>query len=389
MRPPEIRLASFSTLPLLPTLLATLAEAGLVTQTEIQERTLPPLLEGRSLLGVAETGSGKTLAYVLPLLHQLKTLEDGGSPVSAPGRPRGIVVVPGRELGEQVSRVFKTFTHTTRLRVRVALGGSARQVARQNVSGNFEILVATPGRLEQLLGTKDLHLDDVCTIVFDEADQMLDAGFLPTASKLVASCPPHHQLVLLSATLPKNIDAIVGDLFRRVPIRVVTSGSERVVSTLTTENRDVEGWERFDELRKLIAASPTTGTLVFVNTREQGDKLAAHLLDAGVPFASFRGEMDKNERRANLAAFRDGEISLLIATDLAARGLDIERVERVVNYHLPRMIENYLHRVGRTARAGRAGHVVNFVTDRDWSLLDKLARRHREPAPTTPGEEAS
>ncbi|MCC7108365.1 MAG: DEAD/DEAH box helicase, partial [Deltaproteobacteria bacterium] len=191
---------TFADLTLLPSILATLAEQKLKTLTEIQQRALPALLAGRSVVGVAETGSGKTLAYALPILHALKTLENEGSKVDAAGRPRAVVVVPTRDLGEQVSKVFKPFTHTTRLRVRTVLGGTDIAVAKKNVAGPFEVLVATPGRLVKLLDRRLVDFSDVRTLVFDEADQMLDQGFLPDAGQIVRACPRERQLALFSAT---------------------------------------------------------------------------------------------------------------------------------------------------------------------------------------------
>ena len=219
-------MSSFSELSLLPSLISSLSEQELTQPTEVQARTIPALLDDRSLVAVAETGSGKTLSYVLPMLHKLKTLELDGSAVSSAGRPRGLVVVPGRELGDQVSRVFKSLTHGTRLRVRTVLGGSRKQVARRNVSGNFEVLVATPGRLTQLLESGELHLDDVRMLVFDEADQMIDPGFLPVAQRVVSQCPAGTQLAMFSATFPQALEAVVKDLYATKPIMVRTQGSQ-------------------------------------------------------------------------------------------------------------------------------------------------------------------
>jgi len=367
--------SSFSDFPLLPSLIATLSEQGLTRPLPVQAQSLSPLLEGRSLVAVSETGSGKTLAYVLPMLHQLKELETGGSAVSTAGRPRGLVLVPGRELGEQVSKVLKGLTHATRLRVRTVLGGTTKQIQRQSVSGNFEVLVATPGRLVQLLDAGQLHLDDLRMLVFDEADQMLDAGFGPVAQRVVRDSPKGVQLVMVSATLPQSLEAIITELFSRVPIRVRTHGSQRIVPTLATDNRTVVHGRRYEVLHAVLAEDPSMGTLLFCNTREQCKQVAQWLDEQRVPYAAYMGEMERVERRANLARFRDGDVSVLIATDLGGRGLDIDRVGRVVNVHLPKTIDNYLHRVGRTARAGRAGVVVNLVTERDHPLLAKLAKR--------------
>jgi len=363
----------FADLPLLPSLVASLDDQSITRPTEIQASTLPHLLDGEGLLGVSETGSGKTLAYVLPLLHRLKSLELGGSMVADEGRPRGLVLVPGRELGEQVAKVFKGLTHGTRLRVRVALGGSAKRVARRAVAGKFEILVASPGRLLQLVDSGELRLDDVRMLVFDEADQVIDPGFLPVARRIVAACAPRVQPIAFSATLPASLESVIDELFGSTLLIVRTQGSGQLVSTLHVDNRQVRHGDRRSLLVEVLAESPQTPTLLFANTRSQCDRIAEWLHEAGVAHALYRGEMERVARRRNLRAFRNGEVHLLLTTDLGGRGLDIDGVDRVVNVHLPREVDNYLHRAGRTARAGRDGVVVNLVTDRDQPLLDKVA----------------
>ena len=367
------RVPTFADLALLPSLHATLAEQELKTLTEIQQRALPALLAGRSVVGVAETGSGKTLAYALPILHALKTLENEGSKVDAAGRPRAVVVVPTRDLGEQVSKVFKPFTHTTRLRVRTVLGGTDIAVAKKNVAGPFEVLVATPGRLVKLLDRRLVDFSDVRTLVFDEADQMLDQGFLPDAGQIVRACPRERQLALFSATVSPMVEQLIAKLFKDAEL-IRSTGSHKVVATLTTVNRDVVNGQREPLLKKVLAEKVAGGTIIFANTREQCDALAAIIAEMGRSYTVYRGEMDKVERRQNLKAFRDGKVELLISTDLASRGLDVEHVGRVINYHLPKEMENYLHRVGRTARAGRKGVVINFVTERDRALIEQASR---------------
>ena len=362
---------SFADFALLPTLQETLVEKELTSPTEIQVRTVPALLAGRYVVGVAETGSGKTLAYVLPILHRLKTLELQGNPVTVYGEPRAIVVVPTRELGEQVAKAFKPFTHTTRLRVRALLGGTTMEQAKRGLQGPFEVLVATPGRLIKMMDAGLVTLGDVRTLVLDEADQMLDHGFLPDVRRLVKACPTDRQLAMFSATVPAAVEKLIADLFAGAEV-IRSQGSHRVVPTLTTTQQLVVGGKRFPLLERLLGKKVEGGTILFTNTREQCDKLAGELEEAGWPCVIYRGEMDKVERRRNLKAFRDGEVPLLISTDLASRGLDVEHVGRVINYHLPQQMENYLHRVGRTARAGRPGLVVNFVTERDAPLIIKL-----------------
>jgi superfamily II DNA/RNA helicase len=369
---------AFSDLDLIATLKASLVEQGFVTPTEIQQRALPALLSGRSVVGVAETGGGKTLAYVLPVLHSLKSLEDRGEAVTADAKPRAIVVVPTRELGEQVTRVFKRFTHSTRLRVRSVLGGTTMEVARRNIQGVFEVLVATPGRLIKLLDRTLVDLGDVRVLVFDEVDQMLDPGFLPDAERIVGACPPNRQLAMFSATVPPAVQDLIGRLFSDAEV-IRSGGSHRVVPSLTTVNRTVIAGKRLPILRTLLADKVTGGTLIFVNTRGQCDQVAKDLREMGRDCVVYRGEMDKVERRANLKAFRDGTVDLLVSTDLAARGLDVEHVGRVINYHLPEQLDAYLHRVGRTARAGRPGVVINLVTERDAALMNELERAGAAP----------
>jgi ATP-dependent RNA helicase RhlE len=362
---------SFADFALLPTLQESLVEKNLTKPTEIQAQVVPALLAGRSVVGVAETGSGKTLAFALPILHRLKTLELQGNPITVYGEPRAIVVVPTRELGEQVAKAFKPFTHTTRLRVRSLLGGTTMEQAKRSLQGAFEVLVATPGRLVKMMEAGFVTLGDVRTLVLDEADQMLDHGFLPDVRRIVKVCPADRQLALFSATVRPAVETLIDDLFNGAEV-FRSAGSHRVVPTLTTTQQTVVGGKRFPLLERLLGKKVEGGTILFTNTREQCDKLADELEQAGWPCVVYRGEMDKVERRKNLKAFREGGVDLLISTDLAARGLDLEHVGRVINYHLPQQMENYLHRVGRTARAGRPGLVINFVTERDIPLVSKL-----------------
>ncbi len=364
-------MSSFSAYELLPTLKSTLKKVGFVTPTEIQERTLPSLLKGKSVVGVAETGSGKTLAYALPVLQKIKQLETDGDSVSEAGLPRAIVLVPSSDLGEQVAKAFKVFTHETRLRVRTALGGMAMGIARKNVSGPFEVLLATPGRLEQLMQQRLVSLDDLRFLVFDEADQILDQGFLPVINRILKSSPEERQLALFTATASDAVQTLIREMFSHAE-HVETRGHHRLVSTLQTDNRQVPNGQRFPLLEEVLGEEIEGGTLLFANTKEQCDKIAEELTEHGYTCAIYRGDMDKKERRQNLQSFRDGTLKVLISTDLASRGLDLENIDRVINYHLPNELKNYLHRAGRTARAGRKGTVINFVTSRDLNLMKRL-----------------
>lgn len=352
-------------------IIQTLKEKKLFKPTEIQKQVLPLMMSGQSVVAVSETGSGKTLAYVLPILNQLKTLEDEGMAIEQESSPRAVIMVPTRELGDQVMRVFKSFAHDTRLRIRPALGGMALAKTRENITGKFEVLLATPGRLVQLLDRELIDLSDVRVLVFDEADQMLDQGFLPDSNQIADACPEDVQLALFSATVSPAVQKLMSDLFEDVEV-VKSSGSGKVVSSLVTKNLKVIDGARWPLFEKLLKQKNDGGTIIFTNTREQCDKVAQLMKEHGFQCAIFRGEMDKNERRLGLKKFIKGEIEFLVATDLGGRGLDVENISRVINYHLPKEMQNYIHRVGRTARAGRAGTVYNLVTERDSRLIGQL-----------------
>lgn len=362
---------TFPEFGLLPSLLQTLKTLKIYTPTEIQKNAIPMLMSGQSVVGVSETGSGKTLTYALPILHLVKTLENEGNPADEPGRPRAIVLVPSRDLGEQVSKVFKTFTHDTRVRVRPVLGGTTFEQSRRSIAADFEILLATPGRLIQLMERELIDFSDVRLIVFDEADQMLDDGFIGESKMIVNACDEDVQLALFSATVSQSVQDLMNALFKKAEV-IRSSGAGKVVKTLVTKNETVIDGLRWPIFEKLLKQKPNGGTIVFTNTREQCDKLANDIKKHGYNCVVYRGEMDKGERRSNLQSFRKGEVEILISTDLAARGLDLDYVGRVINYHLPQEMANYLHRVGRTARAGKSGLVVNLVTERDLELIARL-----------------
>ncbi len=367
-------MSKFADFGLLPSLSKTLSKLGIVKPTEVQNNLIPLLMGGQSVVGVSETGSGKTLTYALPILHMLKSLEEGGQPVTMEASPRAIIMVPTRELGEQVSKVFKSLTHDTRLRVRPALGGMAMEQARRNTSGAFEILLATPGRLVQMMDQDLINLTDVRLLIFDEADQMIDQGFLPDSNKIYYACPKETQLALFSATVSPAVQDLINDLFANAEV-FRSSGSGKVVKSLTTKNMIVKDGKRWPVLEKILKQPVEGGTILFTNTREQCDNLAKELNENGYEVVIYRGELEKSERRTNLKKFTEGKVKLLVATDLAGRGLDINNVDRVINYHLPKQKENYLHRAGRTARAGRPGLVINLVTERDERVLAQVEGR--------------
>jgi superfamily II DNA/RNA helicase len=255
--------------------------------------------------------------------------------------------------------------------------------ARRNVAGVFEILLATPGRLVQLLKAEAIHLDDVRALIFDEADQLMDEGFKADSNLIAESCPEKLQLGLFSATVTPAVQDLMDTLFKNANV-IRSSGSGKVVKSLVTKNLTVKDGQRWPLLEKILAEPAEGGTLIFTNTREQCDRVAQELSDHGYTCAVYRGEMDKAVRRQNFKKFQKGEVDLLVATDVAGRGIDIASITRVINYHLPQQYDNYLHRVGRTARANRSGLVVNLVTERDEPLIARLEGREPRPAARQP-----
>ncbi len=368
----------FADLPLLPSLHGSLASQQLDLLTDVQEQALPLLLDRKSVVAIAETGSGKTLTYVLPVLDRLKRMEDDGNPVTTESEPRALVMVPTRELGEQVAGVFKSLTHATRLRVRSVLGGQKMRMNRESVAGTFEVLVATPGRLERLVQSGELSLAAMRVLVLDEADQLLDLGFVPTVMALVRGVPSQCQLALFSATMSPAVEELVARAFHDAT-RVTTAGRGKVVASLQTRHVPVPDGRRAEALRAVLRERVEGSTMLFANTRDQCEALATWLREEGWSCVVHRGEMDPVERRRNLRAFREGRVDFFLTTDMGSRGLDIDHVARVINVHLPRELENYLHRVGRTARAQRTGLVVNLVTPRDAPLLAQLGDGSEAP----------
>lgn len=367
---------TFADLHLLDSLRHTLDQLGFPGPTPVQAAAIPQLMGGASTLVVAPTGSGKTLAFGLPLLHRLKERELGGDRVTEPGRPRGLVVLPRRELGEQISRALKQFTHHTRVRVRTALGGEKPEVSRRNVEGAHEVLIATPGRLELLMGEGVVALDDVATVIFDEADELLDAGFLASAQRLLSFVPTDAQRVLVTATLPEALTPAL-DALRPMSgwAQAATEGVGELVETLTVQRVTFTKGQRFQALAGVLEADPLAPTILFANTRGQCDRLCAWLDDQGYGYVAYRGEQDRLERRRALRAFRAEEVGMLVTTDLGGRGLDIEQVERVINVWLTGDPAAYLHRAGRTARAGREGLMVDLVGPDDHGRLKRLPKR--------------
>ncbi len=373
----------FSDLGLADPLLKSLAAEGYDTPTPIQVQAIPPVLDGRDLLGIAQTGTGKTAAFALPSLHRL-TAKTKGRPT---GACRMLVLAPTRELAGQIAASFKTYGHFLRVVVETAYGGVpiGRQV--RALQPGVDVLVATPGRLLDLIDGGALTLRHVEVLVLDEADQMLDLGFIPALRRIVGMLPKQRQTLLFSATMPKAI-AELADKYLTNPVKVsvapVATTAERVDQSVV----HVNAGEKQALLTILLGDPKMERTLVFTRTKHGADRVVRHLVAAGIGADAIHGNKSQPQRERALAFFKAGKSRVLVATDIAARGIDIDAVSHVVNFELPNVPEQYVHRIGRTARAGAGGEAISFCAGDERGYLkdiEKLTRQTIEARPLPPG----
>jgi ATP-dependent RNA helicase RhlE len=364
---------TFASLGLSPELLRACHDAGYATPSAIQVQAIPPLLRGQDLLGLAPTGSGKTAAFALPLLQRL----DAGTPLAS-RRVRVLVLVPTRELAAQVGEVFRGLGTAAVRRPRVAVlhGGVSVNPQMMGLRGGADIVVATPGRLLDLLERNALRLDAVESLVLDEADRLLDLGFAAERERVLAAVPPRRQTLLFSATFPPQVQALADSLLRD-PVRVEAASQASAEPAIVQRVIAVDAGRRTELLRHLVQQDGWRRVLVFVATRHATEHVARKLYDRGIYAAPLHGDMSQSQRTERLAQFKEGGFDVLVTTDLAARGIDIADLDVVVNFDLPRSADDYVHRIGRTGRAGASGVAVSFTsadTDAHFRLIEK--RQH-------------
>ena len=367
----------FSALGLAPNLLENISKAGYETPTPIQCEAIPQVLAKRDVLALAQTGTGKSAAFTLPILQQL---DRHPIPKRARRWVRTLVLTPTRELTQQVAETFRQLSAGMRIRVAVIVGGvsSKRQIAE--LDAGVDVVVATPGRLLDLLGQRQLDLRDVEVCVLDEADQMLDMGFLPDIRKIIRLLPEEKQSLMFSATMPQEIGRLADDLLRRpVKIRLAPQGTS--ADNIQQSVYHVEGAEKSATLTELLTTRPPGPTLVFVGTRRGVDMVTRRLGKAGIPVGALHGDKSQSVRQKTLARFKAGEIDTLVATDIAARGIDIASIELVVNFDLPAEPETYIHRIGRTARAGASGEAISFCAPHERHRLKRIERHLKKQIP--------
>ena len=362
--------SSFYGLGIAPALLEILDRLKFRVSTPIQNRAIPIAIEGKDLVGIAQTGTGKTLAFGIPMLQRL-----------AQTKKRGLVVLPTRELALQVEEFLRQVGKSLGLKTVVLIGGTSIKPQLRDLKRNPHILIGTPGRIADHLNQKTLRLNDVGIVVLDEADRMLDMGFLPQIQKILRVMPQERQTMLFSATMPDEIMKIAS-FAMRLPVRVEIAPTGTTVDKVSQELFIVPKEQKGTLLEKLLS-NHKGSTLVFTRTKYGAKKVARQLRGAGVRAAEIHSNRSLNQRREALEGFKSGKYRVLVATDIASRGIDVVGIEMVLNYDLPSTSEDYVHRIGRTARAGAQGHAVTFATPQEQREVKAIERLIRKNLPIT------
>jgi ATP-dependent RNA helicase RhlE len=369
---------TFTDLGLDPALLKALTAEGYTTPTPIQAQAIPGVMAGRDLMGIAQTGTGKTAAFALPILHRLAA--DRRKPLRAGARV--LVLSPTRELATQIADSFRTYGKHTGMTVAVMYGGMPFRPQVNAVKNGVDILVATPGRLIDHLEQRSVNLSGTEVLVLDEADQMLDMGFIQPIRKILGQLSQRRQSLFFSATMPREIGALAAEMLRD-PLRVQVTPVAKTADRVRQSVIHVEQQKKASLLVELFTDPAFKRTLVFTRTKRGADKVARHLETAGILVAAIHGNKSQRQREAALQEFRTGRIRGLIATDIAARGIDIDEVSHVINFELPNIPESYVHRIGRTARAGAEGIAISLCAGDERDFLRDIERVTRQTIPAS------
>lgn len=365
-RPTVFPMTKFTELPLLESILKNLEMAGYETPTPIQAQSIPALLDGKDLLGIAQTGTGKTAAFTLPMIQKLT----GRNFSLTPCRPRSLILAPTRELASQIKEQLDKYGKDLKVKSAVIFGGVGQTNQVNVLKNGLDVLIATPGRLLDLMNQGFCHLDKIEIFVLDEADRMLDMGFIHDVKKIIAKLPNQRHTMLFSATMPDEVTAIANRVLNN-PIRVEVTPPSTTVERIDQRVILCRKSEKFQLLRKLIQNENSNLVLVFTRTKHGANKIVEYLALHKISSAAIHGNKSQTARETALANFKSGSIKVLIATDIAARGIDVKGVTHVINFDLPVDAESYVHRIGRTARAGSDGDAISFC---DETERDALAR---------------
>ncbi|MGO9132517.1 MAG: DEAD/DEAH box helicase [Methylovirgula sp.] len=366
--------SSFAELGLCEPICRALAAENYTHPTPIQSQAIPFLLEGRDLLGIAQTGTGKTAAFALPILQKL------GKPQLqvAPRSTHALVLAPTRELAVQIGDSFAAYGRHLGLRHAVILGGVGQGGQVRALSRGVDILIATPGRLLDLVEQGHVQLNAVKYLVLDEADRMLDMGFIHDVRKIVAKLPKARQSILFSATMPRDVARLAADMLRE-PVRVEVTPQVVTVDRIEQRVFFIEAARKHALLLDLLRDAELSRVIVFTRTKSHANRVSEHLERAGVSSDAIHGNKSQNARQRALERFRSGEARVLVATDIAARGIDVDGVSHVVNFELPNEPESYVHRIGRTARAGKSGIAISFCDSSERGFLRDIERLTKRP----------
>jgi ATP-dependent RNA helicase RhlE len=379
---------SFQSLGLSQPLLQALALKDYSQATPIQTQAIPTLLKGRDLLGIAQTGTGKTAAFMLPSIDRLRQSDRRAAPRAC----RMLVLAPTRELASQIAESARSYAHFSQIKVATVFGGTSIGKNRQDVARGVDVLVATPGRLIDLIEQRYLTLQDVEILVLDEADQMLDLGFIHALKQIVRLLPAKRQTLFFSATMPKAIKDLA-DKFLTDPAEVRVAPESTTVERVDQYVTFVQQTEKQALLTMMLRhgfsdRGNMDRVLIFTRTKHGADRVVKLLAGNGIPAAAIHGNKSQPQRERALAEFKGGKVKILIATDIAARGIDVTGVSHVINFELPNVSEQYVHRIGRTARAGAAGVAIAFCAEDERAYLkgiEKLTRQQIMVEPLPPG----
>ncbi len=362
-------MTSFTDLGLAKPILRALANEGHDHPTPIQDAAILPLIEQHDLIGIAQTGTGKTAAFLLPILHHLASHGDRRRGSTS----RSLVLAPTRELAGQIEASLKRYSRFMRVSSALVIGGASARHQLRALSRRPDFIVATPGRLLDHMANANLDLGEIDTVVLDEADQMLDMGFLPAMRRILAALPRTRQTVLFSATMPREIRALAAD-FMRDPVEVSVAPAATPVELVKQQALAVPASEKRQKLKEILSQNGVTRAIVFTRTKHGADRVTRFLEQGGLSAAAIHGNKSQNQRERTLADFKAGRVRTLVATDIAARGIDIDAVSHVVNFELPNVPEAYVHRIGRTARAGASGHAISLVDVNERGLLRTIEK---------------
>jgi ATP-dependent RNA helicase RhlE len=368
--------STFDGLSLIEPLRLALKTEKYLKPTPIQVQTIPLLIQGKDLLGIAETGSGKTAAFALPILQRLSLQHLPRTP----GAPHALILAPTRELASQIGQRFAAYGKRLPLRSAVIFGGVNQHHQVKALKGGVDILIATPGRLLDLCNQRHVRLDKVSILVLDEADRMLDMGFIHDVRKIVSLCRRQRQTLLFSATMPAPITKLAHDILTD-PVRVDVAPAKVAVDRIDQRVFFVGAKEKRALLEGLLADRDMDRVLVFTRTKRGADRVCRNLMQAGLAAVALHGNKAQNARVRALDAFRNGKVRVLVATDIAARGIDVPNISHVVNYELPNEPESYVHRIGRTARAGAGGAALSFCDHSERPHLQAIERLMRSSVP--------